>query len=318
MADKINDLIFKELIRSGYSLQGHTRIWNIANSKLWYLTPKQAQAYLDLEESKDYGKRIFMKEIKMLKKFMPEIAEQILHGSALNLIDIGCGDGKKAITPIQILSSKTKVRYCPIDISSFMVSKAIKEISKRKLSNGGIVNFRWNISDFDNLENVASLLRDAEYRQNLFLFLGDTLSNFEAHEVLYELVEAMDEGEDYLLIGVTLNSVNPNELVKPYKAKMVDDFLSLILTQIGFNRDELEFDVRFANSRVEIFYTLKNSKALDLSGKKIYFDKGDQILVGISYRYTAEQLEEFMKIYFNNFKFYFNEDKTRTLILCEK
>ena len=38
-APKINDLIFKELIKRGYSLEGNTRIWNIADSKLWYLTP---------------------------------------------------------------------------------------------------------------------------------------------------------------------------------------------------------------------------------------------------------------------------------------
>ena len=40
---QINDLIFKELIKRGYSLEGKTRIWNIADSKLWYLTPEQAQ-----------------------------------------------------------------------------------------------------------------------------------------------------------------------------------------------------------------------------------------------------------------------------------
>ena len=45
---QVNDLIFKELIKRGYSLDGKTRIWNIADSKLWYLIPEQAQGYLDL------------------------------------------------------------------------------------------------------------------------------------------------------------------------------------------------------------------------------------------------------------------------------
>ena len=52
-SQKINDLIFRELIKRGYSLEGNTRIWNIADSKLWYLTPEQAKAYLDLEELKE-------------------------------------------------------------------------------------------------------------------------------------------------------------------------------------------------------------------------------------------------------------------------
>jgi len=29
---KINDLIFKELLKRGYSLEGNTRIWNLADS----------------------------------------------------------------------------------------------------------------------------------------------------------------------------------------------------------------------------------------------------------------------------------------------
>ena len=53
----INDLIFKELIKRGYSLEGNTRVWNIADSKLWYLTPDQSQAYLDLETDNSYKKQ---------------------------------------------------------------------------------------------------------------------------------------------------------------------------------------------------------------------------------------------------------------------
>lgn len=315
MTPKINDLIFKELIKRGYSLQGNTRVWNIADSKLWYLTPKQAQAYLDLENAKDYSKRMFSVEIDMLRKFMPEIAEKILHGSAVNIIDIGCGDGKKAIVPIEILYPKTKIRYCPIDISSYMVSKAIEKISK--INKGEVVKFRWNISDFDNLENVSSLLRDTEFRHNFFLFLGSTISNFEFHEVMYEIVEGM-ASDDHLLMGVALSKEDPRNLISSYKTELVDKFLSQILLQIGFTKEEIEMDVRYENSRIEIFYSLKKDKTLSLEDKTIHFKKGDQILVSTSYRYTAEQLKQMMGIYFSETEFFFNEDKTWVLILCKK
>ena len=59
---EINGMIFKELIKRGYSLDGNTRIWNIADSKLWYLKPEQAQAFLDLENSQDYKKILFKKK----------------------------------------------------------------------------------------------------------------------------------------------------------------------------------------------------------------------------------------------------------------
>jgi len=53
---KINDLVFKEVLKRGYNQEGKTRVWNLADSKLWYLTPKQAQGFLNLEETKDYKK----------------------------------------------------------------------------------------------------------------------------------------------------------------------------------------------------------------------------------------------------------------------
>lgn len=312
----INDLIFKEIIKRGYSLEGRTRVWNIADSKLWYLTPKQAQAYLELEKLKSYSHQMFDVEIEMLKKYMAEISERILHGGSLNIIDIGCGDGKKAVVPVDFLHKKTKIRYCPIDISGYMVSKAIEKMSK--LNKGEVVNFKWNISDFDNLENVASFLRDHEYKQNFLMFLGSTISNFEIHEVMYEVAEAMNKGIDYLLMGVALSHKNPREIVNSYASKSVDDFLSLVLTQVGFKRDEIKFGSRYENSRVELFYTLKKDKQLSLGDKAIHFDKGDQILVAVSYRYTLDELEKALKIYFDKCKFYFDKDKSWALILCEK
>jgi len=313
---QVNDLIFKELIKRGYSLEGRTRVWNISDSKLWYLTPEQAQAYLDLEKSKEYSGYMFEIEIELLKKFLPEISEKVLHGSAVNIIDIGCGDGKKAVPVIEVLDTKTKLRYCPIDISGYMVSKAIEKISK--LNRGEVVKFRWNISDFDNLENVSSLLRDAEYRQNLFLFLGSTISNFEMHEVMYEITESMDTHQDYLLMGVALSNAKPEEVVKSYRTKFVDDFLGRALLELGFSRGEIEMDVRYRNSRIEIFYTLKNDKTLRFGDKTLYFLKGDQIMVGLSYRYNEKTLKDALRLYFKTAKFYFNKDKTWALILCKK
>lgn len=316
MKNKINDLIFKELIKRGYSLRGNTRVWNIADSKLWYLTPKQAQAYLDLESDKNYSKNMFRAELELIEKNMAEITDKSINSDAVNIIDIGCGDGEKAVVPINLLHNKVKLRYCPIDISSYMVSKAIARISK--LDKGEVVKFRWNISDFDNLENIASLLRDSTYRQNLFLFLGDTINNFEIHEVLYEIVEAMDSGEDSLLIGLTLSNKAPVELIKPYNTKSMDLFLSRVLIQLGFDRKDVKFGVRYENSRVEMFYTVKKNLELVFEDKRVQFCNGDQIVVAFSYRHGEEELRRFMEIYFEEYKFYFDKKKSRALILCRK
>ncbi|HTY44299.1 MAG TPA: L-histidine N(alpha)-methyltransferase, partial [Patescibacteria group bacterium] len=167
---EINDLIFKELIKRGYSLEGKTRVWNIADSKLWYLTPEQAQAYLDLEGSPEYKKEMIDAEMELIKESMPDISQRVLNKKKeIIIIDIGCGDGKKAIFPIQSLKSKAKIIYCPIDISGYMVEKSIENIKKTDIAE--IVQFQWNISDFENLENVTRLLRIGG-RELFMLFLG--------------------------------------------------------------------------------------------------------------------------------------------------
>ena len=93
---QVNDLIFKELIKRGYSLEGNTRVWNIADSKLWYLTPDQAQGYLDLETDTSYKKATGQPQGQdLLKESVHEVLEAV--GNApLNIVDLGCGDGKKA------------------------------------------------------------------------------------------------------------------------------------------------------------------------------------------------------------------------------
>jgi uncharacterized SAM-dependent methyltransferase len=310
----INDLIFKELIKRGYSLEGNTRVWNIADSKLWYLTPEQAQAYLDVEKSPDYKRDMIDKEIKLIEKYMPEIAKKVIKQPETVIIDIGCGDGKKAIVPIEYLKNKTKIIYCPIDISGYMVDKAIKNIES--LNVGEVVKFQWNISDFENLENVTALLRIGG-KELFMLFLGSTLGNFEMHEVLYQITSSMQNG-DSLLIGVALNNLSREELERSYSSKYSDSFLGRVVEQLGFDRDEIEFGVRFRYSRIESYYTVKKNKTIIFQDKRVDFHEGDQIIVAYSYKYNKKEFENAIKLYFKNYQFFLNDEKSWALVLCKK
>jgi len=312
---KINDLIFRELIKRGYSLEGNTRIWNIADSKLWYLTPDQAQAFLNLEKSKDYRKDIIQKEIDLINQNLPEILKKFGDG-ALNLIDLGCGDGKKAVLFIETLKEKTKLRYCPIDISSYMVEKAISRVSKLNVDE--IVKFQWNISDFENIENVSNLLRYKDYKKHFFLLLGNTLGNFEINELLYEIRSAM-EWDDVLLIGNGLvNTKNSDEVLKAYNNKFLDELLIKTLTQIGLKKENLEYGARLKNQRIEMYYTIKKDCSIKFLEKEVMFNKGDQIIVAVSYHYNKEDFISFMKMYFGKVDFYISKDESYALVLCKK
>ena len=311
---QINDLIFKELIKRGYSLEGNTRIWNIADSKLWYLKPEQAQSFLDLEESKTYQSEIIQKEIDLINNNIKEFLEKIGKEN-LNIIDIGCGDGKKAVIFTEHLKGKVKLRYCPVDISSYMVERAIKRI--KAMDVGEVVEFQWNISDFENIENIAVLLRQEEFKRNVFLLLGNTLGNFEINELLYEIRSSM-KGGDQLLIGNGLDNRHPEDILKSYNTKEVDEFLAHIPLQLGLSKEDIKLGARFAHSRVELYYTIQNKKTIKFQGKEVVFNKGDQILVSVSYKYSKDDFVSFLKLYFDDVMTKTSEDGSYALALCKK
>jgi uncharacterized SAM-dependent methyltransferase len=314
---QINDLIFKELIKRGYALEGKTRVWNIADSKLWYLTPEQAQAYLDLVEGEEYQQGILPKEWALLKNQAEDILEGTLKNKAVNLIDLGCGNGLKGKLFIDLLKNKIKIRYCPIDISGYMVEKAIANISKENVNE--ILTFQWNVSDFENLENISPLLRKGDFKKNFFLLLGNTFGNFETHEILYNIRSGMREG-DSLLIGNGLNNGKIEEdIVKACREnKGFDNFLHLIPAQIGLDNESIKYDVRFRHSRIEFYYTILKDKKINFQNKSIIFNKGDQIIVAIAYHYKKEEFISFLKMYFRDVKMYFSKDNSYALALCQK
>ena len=314
---KINDLMFKELIKRGYALEGKTRIWNIADSKLWYITPEQAQAYLDLVASEDYTQEIGPKELMLIKKHLSEL--MVVAGKEpLNIIDLGCGNGKKAIIFIENLKKEgVKLRYCPIDISGHMVDIALENIKKVDVDE--VVKAQWNISDFENLANISPLLRKKEYKKHFFLLLGNTFGNFETHELLYQIANAMKE-DDLLLIGNGLNNHKVEEdIVKACREnKGFDKFLGYIPLKLGLDKEDVEYDARFRNSRIEFYYNIKNDKVVSFQNKKVLFNAGDQIIVAIAYHYENKELLKYLKMYFNDVKLYVSEDGSYGLALCKK
>lgn len=316
---KINDLIFKELIKRGYSLEGNTRVWNIADSKLWYLTPDQAQGYLDLDSDKEYKKQAGQPQGgDLIKEHIKEIVEK-LGDDPLNVIDLGCGDGEKAaviIQEIRKIKPELKIRYCPIDISGYMVKKAIETFSK--LNFGEIIEFQYNISDFENLENVTPLLKTGEFKKNLILLLGNTLGNFEINELLYEIRVAMDKG-DLFLVDTAVDDQKQGERAEAYKNNpRVNEWLIHLPLQLGLAKDEVELGVRFRNSRIEVYYTILKDKRIIFQNKAVGFSKGDQMIIAVAYKHDKEDLKSYLNIHFDDVMMKVSKDNSKAIALCEK
>lgn len=316
---RIHSLIFKELIKRGYSLEGNTRIWNIADSKLWYLTKEQAQGYLNLDSDSSYKKSIGQAQAEdLIQTHLSEIADRIKSGS-INIVDLGCGDGTKAISlvkQLKALKNGLKVRYCPIDISSHMVSKAIENFSK--FEGGEIARFQYNISDFENLGNIAPLLKNSEFKNSLFLLLGNTLGNFEIHELLYTIRSSMDR-QDLFVVDTGVDDQKQEERAASYQENpKVNEWMIHIPLQLGLSRSDVKIGFRFKNSRIEAYYTLLNNKEVDFQGKKINFYKGDQIIVAIAYKYNKTDLKSYLNMHFDDVRIKISKDGAKALAVCSR
>ena len=311
---KINDLIFKEILKRGYKLEGKTRVWNVADSKLWYLTPKQAQGFLDFEKAKSYKREVIEKEVSLIKKHLKEIIKE-LPFKFCNLIDLGCGNGKKASLFIKELNKYLGLRYCPVDISSYMVNKAAKTI--RKLNIGKVLEFNWNISDFENLDNITPLFRDLKFRHHFMLLLGNTLGNFDREDILHGIKKSMNKN-DILLIGNGLIIKDINKITTPYKDKLMDKFLISVINQLGLNTNGVKYSARFKNSRVEMIYTLKDNKTIKHLGRTLNLRKGDMIITAISYKYSKKEFKKILSKFFSQVKLFTDPKETYGLALCKK
>jgi len=310
---KVNDLIFKELLKRGYSLEGKTRVWNVADSKLWYLTDKQAQGFLDLSYTDGYKKAIIEKEVSLIKKHMKDFVHALTKKSA-NIIDLGCGDGKKASLFIEELAKHMKIRYCPIDISSYMVSKAAKTIREIKI--GEVLEFKWNVSDFENLDNITPLFRDKGFETHFMMLLGNTLGNFDREDILNGIKNSMNK-EDLLLIGNGLTNGH-EDWKNEYKDPIINKWLIQIPQQLGLTEQDVDYDVRFVNSRIEEIYIIKNDKTIKHLGREVIFRKGDIIIVAISYKYAKPEFQKILSKFFSSVKIYTDEQNTYALALCKK
>lgn len=315
----VNDLIFKELIKRGYALEGNTRIWNIADSKLWYLTPEQAKSYLDLDHDATYIKDTGQPQgEKLIENFVEELIRD-LGDEPFNIVDLGCGDGEKAahiVKLIKKLRPSAKMRYCPIDISGFMVSNAIKTFSDLEVEE--IIEFQYNISDFDNLINVMPLLKEGDYKKNLILLLGNTLGNFEINELLYDVKVGMDS-EDIFILDLIADDEKQDKRANSYGGNQkFNDWLIHVPLQLGLEEGDVKIGGRWRKPRIEVYYEILKDKSIKFHDKKVCFKKGDQIIVVVGYKYNKDDLQSFLRMHFDNVTVKVSEDKTKIVAICKR
>lgn len=308
-------ILINELIRGGYSESNKNRIWNMANRSLLHLTPEISKAFLSILKYGPYKKNVLEVELKLIEDNSNFFLKTIGQDKPFNLIDIGCGNGMKAKEFIKNMHGKPTIKYCPISSCSFLTDVAIENIKKGNFTN--LAEFKPHIADYKDVDEFAGIIRTGDFQKNILLLHGSILASYEINDFLFKLSKSMFSG-DYIIIG---NGIRKGERlvdINKYKNQVFKDWLIYLMKYLGFSEDEIEYDARFNEMRVEFFFKIKKDKKIGYEDKEIQFKKGDEIIALILYKYYFEELENFFKMYFCDVKMVKDKNDEYSLALCKK
>ncbi len=310
----VKGIFFKELIRRGYTYRGRTKVWDISSSKLWYLTPELAKGYLNLKNYPPFRQRVIDDEIELIRKNAQSILKKF-NSKKFNLIDLGCGDGAKAAAFIRQAPKNVNLRYCPVDISPYLLKMAAGKIKSLKFQQ--VENIKPTLVDFTKKDHTFSMLRSTEYQKNLVLLLGETISHYEIHELIFKLSRDLLPGE-VILIGNGIRTGKRFEHLEKYRSSLFNEWFINIMRAIGFSDSEVGVNVRFTNERLEGFYHILVDKTIQYGNKRINFHKGDEIVVGAQNKFFEKELKKCCKMYFSEVKLYKNPQREYCLVVCRR
>jgi len=313
---QIKNELFKEFIKNGYANADGSKVWNIAQRRFLYITPDLAKAFLDLRKVDFYRKQVIDREIALLQAHAPKIAK-LIGKDSFNLVDVFCGDGQKAVEFLRVLQPKGNVRYCSANVSEYLINLAVKNVKKEKFSM--VSDFKPTICDCHgtNLSELITKLRNHKYQKNVILNFGSVLASYEINDYLFSLSRRMFQG-DVLIIGNSIRKGERLENLDIYKKSVWNDWFKHLMKGIDFKPNEVEYNARFGNSRIEMYYKLKTDKNVKHKGKTVNFKSNDEVLVAILYKYYPEELKKFCQMYFSNVTLVKDKDNEYALVLCVK
>lgn len=311
---QVNDLLFKELIKNGYSLEGRTRVWNIADSKLWYLTAEQMKLSEELDKDPIF-KRNNDDELKLFDEDLQDIKKEL--NQPFNFIDLGF-NGAKVIEILRKLSAfGVPFNYCPLDVNPLMLTRAKELFSQAKDLSDKKVGFVELQGDFANLDTILAKLKKTHYKKNVIFLSRDVFVNLDPNEILYHIRTSIGK-EDALILTSSIYGRSWSKRAKNYLAgSKLDLFAAKNLELLGIPRKDTSFEVRFKNSRLEMVYTLKMNKEIVHDGKKVVLKKGDKVLVIFSYKHFKEDLLTYLNINFGEVNTVVSHNKLYILALCK-
>ena len=242
-------------------------------------------------------------ELNIFKKYSRQIVNSLMVDSRpVNLIELGAGDGFKTRLLIEaMMKEKVDFSYVPIDISE----EAITQLQTKFENELPGLEIEGKVKDYE--AGLGDLQYDAA-SQNVVLFLGSTIGNFERKDAVdfLRMINQKLKKDDVLVIGFDLVK-DPEIILKAYSDKQgITSSFNLNLLE-RFNR-ELGADFDVSNFRHYPVYDplSKAAKSFLLSekdqdvffeaiGETIHFDKWECIFTEISRKFDISTVNQLSK-----------------------
>jgi hypothetical protein len=196
--------------------------------------------WMKLCRSRNY--RYFTRAKAVLRGNAKPLAESVGNAAgtaAVDLVSLGCGDGRKDEMLLRALAAGLAngeyLYYYPIDISDILLVEAI-----RYIANHGPAKERYRckavLGDFTNLGMLRGI---TNYRHNtkLFSLLGNALGSFDEADILASVAGVMRPGD---LVLIEANIGEPDDSKAMLNARAANQWDLSTLAALGIPRDSCE------------------------------------------------------------------------------
>jgi len=267
------------------------------NHKFHYDSVKQTNKWLALHQAYSPSRNDNDGSTTYRRAF--RAAVQQLRGPLVHLVGLGCGGGQKDTHLLRLLKARGKaVSYTPSDVSVAMTLVARGE-ALRIVRGEKCFPF---VCDFATAGDLPSTLatQGVSRAARLFTFFG-MIPNFEPQDILPKLAQLI-RPPDTLLFSANLApgpdyTAGVKKILPQYNNELTREWLLTFLLDLGLERGdgELRFGIeRGANSLLRIVarFHFKRARCIAVDGAKFPFERGANIRLFFSYRYTTELVRQ--------------------------
>lgn len=259
-------------------------------------TGRAAYTHDKLVRSQEYG-LAYTEAALIQNRFASSILPK-LTGIGLNVIDVGSGNGIKALVVLKLLHQKfSNLRYVGLDYSKELLNIAVTNISKK---NPMLDIFTYQIDfEINHFREIIKKVQKETGYSNLFLFLGHTLGNVNPIRTLLNIRNSMGI-RDTLLAGVELYQPDKVDYtIKHYRNEPFYNAVFNLLTFAGFERGDGTIDVSFNELKkdVEVYFQFTKDISVQISlCEAIEFKKGERLLIFFSHRFNEMEIGEIFRL----------------------